>query len=101
MEHSLKFKSYDGKVPNLCSGTLTLTLDGVDIVFPTHCLFSEGTIKKLNKKGDQIIKGSWIIREFPRNFPKELEKRALDLINENIPYGCCGGCLTQSELGTF
>ena len=100
MSNILEFKSYDGKAPNLCSGTLIMTLDGEDIVFPVQCLYSEGTIKKSNKKGEQVIKGPWIVREFPERFPKELEKKAVELINENIPYGCCGGCLTQSELGT-
>ena len=42
MSNKLKFISYDGEYPNLCSGTLILNLNGKDVVFPNYCLSSGG-----------------------------------------------------------
>lgn len=40
--YRVKFVSYDGEYPNLCSGTLVLNVDGKDVTFPKYCLSSCG-----------------------------------------------------------
>ncbi len=89
----LKFKSYNGSYPNLCSGNLIMELDGKDIEFPDYCLVSGGSVS-FDDNWDEIVEeGEWTIDDFPKGFPKELEKEAEKIVNENIEWGCCGGCV--------
>ena len=89
----LKFISYDGDYPNLCSGTLIMELDGKQITFPDFCLCSGGFVDFDEDWMEIVASGPWIIDEFPKGFPEELESEALDLVNDNISWGCCGGCV--------
>ena len=90
MKERLNFISYDGGYPNLCSGTLIMELDGKQIKFPDYCLCSGGGITG-NYEG--TCSGPWTIGEFPKGFPEDLKLIAEKLVNDNIPYGCCGGCV--------
>ena len=87
----LKFVSYDGDYPNLCSGKLIMSLDGVKIEWPKGALRSGGTISW----DDDVerIAGDWTIRRWPADFPEALKTEAVELVNDNIPLGCCEGCL--------
>lgn len=89
----LQFVSYDGDYPNLCSGTLVLKLDGKDIKFPKYCLSSGGSVSFTEDWDEVVTQGEWTIDEFPKDFPEELKSKAEDLVNENVPQGCCGGCV--------
>lgn len=89
----LKFVSYDGKYPNLCSGTLVLELDGQIVTFPEHCLSSGGSARFDEDWREQVESGPWTIDEYPEGFPEELYEQAEYLVNANISYGCCGGCI--------
>ena len=89
----IKFIDYTGKYPNLCSGTLRISLDGK--VFELfHALDSAGSAY-MDSNWDGIVKtGDWMVNEdmLPEElkpYVNEIEK----LANENIEYGCCGGCL--------
>lgn len=93
MKSRLKFISYDGAYPNLCSGTLIMKLDGKDIEFPDNCLLSGGNVSFDDEWNEEVTQGEWSIYEFPKGFPKELEDEATDIVNENIEQGCCGGCV--------
>ena len=89
----LKFISYDGEYPNLCGGRLVMKLDGKKIIFPRFCLCSGGDVS-IDEDGNEIIEqGEWFIDKFPKDFPKDLEDTATNLVNENIEQGCCGGCI--------
>jgi len=92
MSNKLKFISYDGEYPNLCSGTLILNLNGKDVVFPNYCLSSGGSVS-FDDWCENVTKGEWGINEFPAGFPTELQQKAIDLVNDNIQQGCCGGCV--------
>jgi hypothetical protein len=93
MTSRLKFVSYDGEYPNLCSGTLILNIDGKNITFPEDCLLSGGSVSFTDDWDEIVTVDEWSISEFPENFPVELQQEAIDIINKNIHFGCCGGCV--------
>ena len=87
----VKFISYDGEYPNLCSGTLTVELEGMVIVEFKHALCSGGVVWFDEDWGEHVEEGSWSV-----NLPPEYEKykeEITELVNENVPWGCCGGCV--------
>lgn len=87
----VEFVSYDGAYPNLCSGQLVLKINGQVREFSRHCLQSGGTVWFDNDWDAHIENGSWSI-----DLPEDLEplrKEIEECINENIPHGCCGGCV--------
>ena len=91
--HNLKFVSYDGEYPNLCSGTLILNLDGKDIKFPPYCLSSGGSVWFTADWQEVVESGPWTICKWPEGFPRELYVPAEQIVNDNVEWGCCGGCV--------
>lgn len=94
----VKFISYSGKYPNLCSGELILELDGEQHSFKAWpketkyhhwCFWSSG--------GSCTCGGSpgpWRINY--NDLPDEFKPYALEidyLFNANVKPGCCGGCV--------
>lgn len=83
----IKFISYDGAWPNLCSGTLTIEVNGVrrtdfELCSGGHVYWDD----------DETIEyGPWTV--FMPDDLAEYEKIITDLVNENVPWGCCGGCI--------
>jgi len=69
---------YDGDYPNLCRGKLSVTINDTKYEFPEYCM----------DPGEY----TWVISEWPKNFPEELKCAALQAINEYIEPSCCGGC---------
>lgn len=106
-ETKIEFISYTGKWPNLCSGEFTLKINGDFERFHYSYLESGEPHKhpafwhsggSCGFNGDYsesfINEGRWII-EF-NAFPEYLKPYAdeiAQLFNDNVPYGCCGGCL--------
>lgn len=117
----VKFISYTGKYPNLCSGVLTLEIDGKECKFghnsdyshydhnlkkwvytdedsgnPNHDAFWEsgGNCGFRNNYEEYVNTGEWriIASDLPEEF-RELAGEIDAVFNENVPYGCCGGCL--------
>ena len=90
----IQFISYTGKYPNLCSGKLTISVDG-DEITEDHCLISGGYIRSF--VDEDIVKGEWTVdflhKFYFMNFDDEEKKLITDLVNANIPFGCCGGCI--------
>lgn len=87
----VEFVSYDGAYPNLCTGQLVLKINGQVREFSRHCLQSGGTVWFDNDWNAHIENGRWSIDP-----PEDLEllrKEIEECINENIPHGCCGGCV--------
>lgn len=94
----VKFVSYDGEYPNLCSGVLVLNLDGNDITFPKHFLSSGGSVTFNEDYSEEFVEeGQWhksCLYEWPEEFSEfGLKEDALEVINDNIEHGCCGGCI--------
>ena len=66
MKDRLKFISYDGKFPNLCSGTLVMNLDGKDITFSSYCLSSGGSVS-FDEEWNEIKKRPKCVVLYPIN----------------------------------
>lgn len=85
--------SFTGKYPNLCSGVLSVFVDGKQWVFEKYALESGGICNWDYDKHEQTTEeGAWEIAKWPSGFPETLKKDVLDLVNNQIPHGCCGGC---------
>lgn len=106
----VKFISYTGKYPNLCSGTLVLEIDGQQYTFTNNYYallnpapftypkfwFSGGTCGFAggNYQCAEVTHDEWEIDVYA--LPEELKKYADEIdevFNENVRHGCCGGCL--------
>lgn len=97
----IKFIKYTGKYPCLCLGTLVLEVDGKTYKFGHTEEYSSfwssggncGFYDHINWE-TYINKGPWEIDQ--ENLPEELKeysKEISNLINDNVEFGCCGGCL--------
>ena len=123
----IEFISYDGEYPNLCSGLLLVSIDGVKYAL---CLYMDHFWDEKNRReileDDSIIKvygfhmisggscpyneetedyevesGEWNIdadylkyENGVRFVLSDRQKQELkECVNENVEYGCCGGCI--------
>ena len=97
----ISFVSYDGVCPNLCRGTLTLSINGSERKFGYGDGFEErfwvsgGSCGFSSDWSESYVRcGDWIVDEY--DLPDDLKPYAdeiADIMNENIEHGCCGGCL--------
>lgn len=83
---------YDGSYPNLCSGTLKITL-GNKIWELSHCLSSGGSVSFDDDWSEHVDSGPWSVHDLPDDFPVELVDKLEELVNDEISWGCCGGCV--------
>lgn len=86
----VKFVSYDGKDPNLCSGTLVLEVEGERRELP-YALCSGGSCGFYEDETPFVEHGPWSV-----DLPEDLEpyrNEIEELVNDKVPKGCCGGCL--------
>lgn len=98
----VKFVSYTGRYPNLCSGILTLEIDGEFATFghnywredqPQYRQFwSSGGGLQPNYEG--TWQGEWQIdvNKLPEQF-RQYATEIDEVFNNNVKYGCCGGCI--------
>jgi hypothetical protein len=89
-KYNVEFVSYSGKFPSLCYGDLVFKWNG-----------KEWTINNLSSGGSldenwHASSGDWKIkdRDWPEDFPEDpnLRKAVVQMVNDNVPPGCCGGC---------
>lgn len=96
------FTSATGKYPNLCTGDLTLEIDGEIATFgygfeskekpKYHRFWSSGG--GLNPNYDGAWQGEWKIDI--NDIPEQFRKYATEInevFNDNVEWGCCGGCI--------
>lgn len=117
----VKFISYTGEYPNLCSGVLTLEIDGVQYKFghdfnhyhfhddikewvhededPEHPNFnsfwtSGGSVHHDGDWNWRVEHNEWEIDvdELPKQF-WDVAAEIDEVFNENVQWGCCGGCI--------
>ena len=89
----VKFIEYTGRCPNLCSGTLTLEIEGEVVRFSserdTRFWYSGGSCCGFN-----VTRKPWIIDK--DDIPEKYRKYYYEIVhvfNENVEWGCCGGCV--------
>lgn len=87
----VEFVSYDGKYPNLCSGILVLRIDGEVVEFPKYSMNSGGCIGFDKNWDEYVCGGAWTV-EVPEEY-EYLCEEIEECVNENVPWGCCGGCI--------
>lgn len=101
----VKFVSYTGRYPNLCSGDLTLEIDGEIATFgygfesedkPKYDKFwgSGGCVSFDEHWNANVDEGPWGINV--NRLPEQFRKYATEIdevFNDNVPWGCCGGCI--------
>lgn len=105
-KENVKFVSYTGEYPNLCSGILTLNIDGIDYTFgyshnnknqKTDFLpfWSSGGWCGFDENWNEgVACDYWNIYtdELPEQFKQYADE--IDIVfNANVEYGCCGGCI--------
>jgi hypothetical protein len=116
----VKFISYTGEYPNLCSGVLTLEIDNVQYKFgheymnyhfddkgvgrftdedhehPNFNSFwtSGGSVSHDGHWNWEVDTDEWEIdvNELPEQF-WDVADEINEVFNENVPFGCCGGCI--------
>ena len=110
----IKFISYDGAYPNLCSGTLVVEIDGERISFGPQFLWesekkagaqpanypkfwaSGGSVSFDDGWNECVLPGEWQLDFDEKDYPAGIAALMPELIktfNENVPEGCCGGCV--------
>lgn len=92
-----EFIDYDGGFPNLCRGCLKFRADGK--TYEGQIDLASGGSSWFDDNGDEHVeKGPWKdILDFDlfETCPELKQHKAeiLKMINENVPHGCCGGCV--------
>ena len=100
----INFISYDGAFPTLCFGTLVVALDGKKVAFgdtdtADYPAFwtSGGSVSFDENWMEKVTEGAWemssaVEKDYPPDIWKALPA-ILDVMNANVPHGCCGGCV--------
>lgn len=111
----VEFVSYTGGYPTLCSGVLTVLIDGKEYKFghepcsghydreKDEFVYDDDNYQKFWRSGGRIsraynaIEGPWeedklYSEELPETL-KALVPILLQVFNENVEHGCCGGCI--------
>lgn len=97
----IEFVSYTGKYPNLCSGILTLLINGIPVTFGADVScdyysfwYSGGRCWLDDEWREHVDHDEWRIHE--EDLPDCLRpyaKEIIELFNDNVDCGCCGGCI--------
>lgn len=87
----VEFVSYNGKFPNLCRGTLVIKVNGEKIALKNY-LCSGGECWFDEYRNGHVETGDWRLSQLPNNLEPYREE-ILKVVNENVPHGCCGGCI--------
>ena len=88
----VKFISYSGRFPNLCSGTLTVEIEGQLVKIRGFC--SGGSVWFDDNWYEHVEEGPWSIDDddIPTQY-LEYKNEIIACMNANVPWGCCGGCV--------
>lgn len=91
MQNSIEFVSYEFETSNLCSGILTLRINGKTVIFPERSLCSGGYAGFDDDDNEYVEKGPWQVR-VPDEY-RAYKDKITQVVNENVEWGCCGGCI--------
>ena len=81
--------SYNGSYPCLCGGVLVVKIKDAHYEMGIN---SGGTCY-IDDRGNEIVSsGMWTVN-YPDNFPEKYKKVVHEWVNDNVTWGCCGGCI--------
>lgn len=86
----VEFVSYDGEFPNLCRGELVLRIEGKEVNLGC-CLCSGGRVWFDSDWREHVESGEWSV-DVPEEFAQYADE-IVEVVNDNVPGGCCGGCV--------
>ena len=89
----VKFVSYTGSYPTLCSGILKIKV-GNKVYELENILWSGGSVSFTEDYEEVVTYGEW--RIFKGRLPaeiQELSEEITECVNRNVSKGCCGGCV--------
>ena len=103
----IEFISYDGEYPALCHGKLIVSIDGKEVSFGYTDIAdyprfwrSGGSVSFDEDWGEHVdCLCDWELAVSECNkkdYPSEIFEilpNILEVMNENVPGGCCGGCV--------
>lgn len=111
----IEFVRYEGSYPNFCRGELFVKIDGVTTHFGSGWYDEEGKAQQYDDYGFPVYprfwrSGGWVewdpdeeIGEAPWELDIYEEEwdddmrcllpELLRIFNENVKWGCCGGCI--------
>lgn len=104
----VEFVKYDCEPLSRCRGALYVKIDGKLISFnawsdnkniPDYpCFWESGGEVEYGEDGfiKNSFPGPWRIEHAFCDFPDEIDRllpELLRVMNENVPWGCCGGCM--------
>ena len=92
MENKIEFVGYDGMYPCFCFGTLKIKVNG-KLYCLHHAMISGGCVLFDDDWNANVLEGPWELdlEEFPEL--EEYKEEITELVNDNVPHGCCGGCI--------
>lgn len=113
MSKKIEFVDYTGSFPNLCSGVLTVKINGKETQFGNGWIEDndDGTVKRQyyppfwvstgavwfdNDWNETVELGPWEYDEGLEDYSEFDEddiKELMEVFNANVPQGCCGGCV--------
>lgn len=85
----VRFVAYDGEYPCLCFGILKIEVDG-KLCELEDALVSNGVCGVADDDA-YCTTAPWSV-DLPEQL-KPYEKEITALVNENVAWGCCGGCI--------
>lgn len=88
----VKFISYDGEYPCLCMGTLCIEVNGKTYSF-RNAMISGGSVMHNEDWDMWAEQGEWEIDLFEHPELEPYKEEITRVVNENVPQGCCGGCI--------
>lgn len=107
----IEFVSYTGAYPNLCRGILTVRVDGKQYRFGYYWndekdksllepFWQSGGSCGFDDEWNELVSSDcpWVMDTWVKKdkYPKEIKDKLediLEVMNQNVPGGCCGGCL--------
>lgn len=90
--NKVKFIDYTGSYPNLCSGILRIEINGEELTL-SNVLRSGGTCGFDEYWNDYVTHGTWEVDLGCYPELKKFENEITEVVNKNVPQGCCGGCI--------
>lgn len=100
MNH-IRFVSYTGAWPSLCAGILTLIIDGETVTFGPSTSVEKPMYARFWRSGGytnwatgEVVERGWCVcaDELPEQY-RAYADEIQEVMDANIPHGCCGGCL--------